>query len=240
MVPENTPMSTSNLRPVTHGLPAIEELLPRLPPPHRNPYSTDGASDTDHESVRSQDISSLRSEYGTPSPNTVRAPPPTPATRVTKSPVRSPEVTSPAELAEPFEPSKSITALKDGVLEFNDWEGEVEDMLVSALARLAQLAIDKAKKDPSTTAEEFYHRKLAKIIEDPSRRFSAGNTNHASAPLPSVAVEHPLLSSPTRAEVKIMDLRVGQLEEKVGQLMEFKEETAKFSKTPNSNNEGVA
>jgi len=233
-VPENTPVSTGNLRPVTQGLPAIEELLPHLPPPRRDTRSTDGACDADHESVHSLNVSSLRSEYGTPSPNTVVAPPPTPATRRAKSLMTSPMTTNQAELAEPFEPSKRTVISKGGVLEFSDWEGEVEDMMVSALARLAQLAVDKAKKDSSTTAEEYYRRKLAKIINDPSQQFNAGNIDLSNVPLPSITVEHPIMLSPTRAEVRIMDLRVGQLEEKVERLMEFKEATIKVNKSTNS------
>jgi len=235
-VPNNTPVSTNNLRPVTQGLPDIEDFIPRLPP-RRDARPTDGANDVDHESVHSLNISSLRGEYDTPSPNTVCAPPPTPATRPANSLMTSPMATNKAELADPFEPSKPTIISKSGVLEFNDWEGEVEDMMVSALARLGQLAVDKAKKDSSVTAEEYYRRKLAKIINDPSRRFNAGKFDVSNVRLPSIAAEHPILSSPTRAEVRIMDLRLGLLEEKVEQLMEFKEATTKVSKSANSETE---
>lgn len=48
--PDNTPINTTILRP--QNLPAIEEIIQRLPPPRTGPHSHDGVSDFDVQSVR--------------------------------------------------------------------------------------------------------------------------------------------------------------------------------------------
>lgn len=234
--PDNTPLSTSNLRPINHGLPPIEEIIPRLPPPRSAPRSNDGAgsvSDFDVHSIRSGHFNSARSEFGsgTPSasPNTRRVPPPTPATPFARSTITSPGLRSPAEPSDRPESPETAVAVKDGVLEFSDWEGDVEDNMADALARLAQLAIDKATKDPSKSATEYYYAKLDKIIKNPARRFRPSSIDLTNVPLPSPSVNPPP-PTPTKAEVRFMDLRISQLETRVDTLMQFMENTIKARK----------
>lgn len=225
--PENTPMSTTVLRPQSHGLPQIEEIIQRLPPARTGPRCNDGASDFDVHSIRSGDFDSVLSELGTPSPNTARrAPPPTPATQFARSSITSPAAGSPAERERPepeqsFQSSAPTVAPKDGTFEWQDWEGDVEDIMTAALARLAQLAIDKSKKDRSKTAEEYYHEILGKLISDPTHRFRPGPVDVSNVPLPSLPFTLPAATTPTRVEVRIIDLRMSQLEEKVDKLMQF-------------------
>lgn len=241
--PDNTPMSTTILRPQNERLPQIDEVIQRLPPPRTGPHSNDNASDFDVQSIRSGDFNSVRSEFGTPSPNTTRrAPPPTPVTQFARSTMTSPGVGS---LAEPERAeaersfrlsaaaSETTVVPKDGILEWQDWEWDCEDIMAAALARLAQLAVDKTKKDSSKTAEEFYRKKLNRMINDPIRRFRPGPIDLSTVPLPSLPFTLPIVTTPTRAEVRIIDERMSQLEEKVDKLMQFMNDTTKARKDSN-------
>lgn len=107
---------------------------------------------------------------------------------------------------------------KGGVLEYSDWEGDVEEMMVGALARLAQLAHDKAMKDSSVKADEYYRGKLNKIINHPERRFRPGPIDLSSVPMPDIVGNPMALNTPTRVDVKLVDLRMSRVEERVDRL----------------------
>jgi len=210
IAPNNTPVSTTHLHPRTHGLPSIEETIQNLPEARSGPhssssvYSVDGTSKTGKaQSLGSVGVDgqAARSMIAV----TTRAPPPTATTGIT-----TPE---------------NVGSIEEGVFEFTDWEQEVEDLLQTALARLAQLAVDKAKKDPSKTAEEYYRGKLNKILSKPMLPFTFGNIDTSSAPLPSTAVEASVTAdTPTIAESRIRDLEV-----KVDKLMKVMENMFKAS-----------
>jgi len=211
MAPNNTPVSTTHLRPRTHGLPSIEEVIQNLPEACSGPYSRHSPHSVDTTSETSETHSlhsSLHDEEDarSTSPVTIRAPPPTAVTCIT-----TPE---------------TVGGLNEGVFEFTDWEQEAEELMQTALARLAQLAVDKAKKDPSKTAEEHYRSKLNKILNKPTMPFPLGDIDASSVPLPSTVVEAPTspIYTSTTAETRICDLEM-----KVDKLMKFMDDTLRAS-----------
>ena len=212
MAPNNTPVSTTHLRPRIHGLLSIEEVIQNLPEACSGPYSrhsprsVDGTSEiSENRSLRSSllDGEDARST----SPLTIRAPPPTAVTGISTL--------------------ETVGIPNEGVFEFTDWEQEAEELMQTALARLAQLAVDKARKDSSKTAEEYYRSKLNKILNKPTMPFPFGDIETSSMPLPSTVVEATVspVHTPTIAETRICELEV-----KVDKLMKFMEDTLKASK----------
>lgn len=199
MAPNNTPVSTTHLRPRTRGLLSIEEVIQNLPEACSGPYSRRHSVDSTSEVCEAQNLRSI-------SPITIRHPPPTAVTGVTIL--------------------ETVGSPNDGVFEFTDWEQEAEELMQTALARLAQLAVDKARKDPSKTAEEYYRSKLKKIINKPTIPFTFCDVDASSTPLPSTAVEPPVspVHSPTTMEIRICDLEI-----KVDKLMKFMEHTLNAS-----------
>lgn len=55
-----------------------------------------------------------------------------------------------------------------GVLENSHWQEAIEEDLMHSLVRLANLAEDDHKVDPSKTAKEHYHSRLARLLNTTS------------------------------------------------------------------------
>ncbi len=212
MAPNNTPVSTTHLRPRTHGLRSIEEVIQNLPEACAGPYSrrSSRSAGSTSENVEAQSLRSSLHDDGedarSVSPVTIR----------TLLPTAAAGIITPDTEGSPNE----------GVFEFTDWEQEAEELMQTALARLAQLAVDKARKDPSKTAEEHYRGKLNKILNKPTAPFPIKNVEASSTPLPSTAVKDPIsqVPTPTATETRICDLEI-----KVDKMLKFMDDTLKAS-----------
>jgi hypothetical protein len=70
-----------------------------------------------------------------------------------------------------------------GVLEHNDWSGDIEGDVGRNITRLANLAVDDHQRDPSKSAESHYRARLGLLLNDKNQRFLYGDVG--MAPLPS-------------------------------------------------------
>jgi hypothetical protein len=70
-----------------------------------------------------------------------------------------------------------------GVLEHNDWSGDIVGDVGRNITRLANLAVDDHQRDPSRSAEAHYRHRLRLLLNDKTQRFLYGDVG--LAPLPS-------------------------------------------------------
>jgi hypothetical protein len=68
--------------------------------------------------------------------------------------------------------------------EHTDWAAEIEAEVQRALACLANLANDDFQGDPSLTAEQHYHKRLSKLLNDTTLQFAFGDVGKPPMPAP--------------------------------------------------------
>lgn len=99
------------------------------------------------------------------------------------TPRRSPSGNSPKP--KPTGPLSPLNESRGGVREHSDWANDIVQDVDRDLTRLANLAVDDNKRDPTKSIESHYRFRLNLLLNDKNQKIMYGNVSEV--PIPSTA-----------------------------------------------------